>query len=294
MTRICAIGNSHLAALMLGWQGIAKEYPGVEISFFAARGDLLGDLAVHKGRLVPRSRQLRRALKKTHERPRINGIYDAYLLGGLDFSLLWVASICKNFRSEAHKRDARIPLSDRCFARLLRDKLRESLAMKTATKLREITSAPIFLIPEPFPAAGGAGVKIVAGIEANGDDKSFASLFEQACFEAAGDLNLTLVMQPEFTRSTPLRTNCELSRGSTKLTGGLAVAHREGESLHMNESYGSIMLRQAFDAGLGNASADAPNANPQKMSTEVGVGSPTGLAHDEKRSVHRAAANHEL
>ena len=38
MTRICVLGNSHAAAIALGWKTLQADYPGVSLTFFAAFG----------------------------------------------------------------------------------------------------------------------------------------------------------------------------------------------------------------------------------------------------------------
>jgi hypothetical protein len=53
MTRICAIGDSHIAALMLGWKQIECEYPGTQFTFFGAPDTEMGNLSVSLGSLVP-------------------------------------------------------------------------------------------------------------------------------------------------------------------------------------------------------------------------------------------------
>lgn len=253
MTRICAIGNSHLAALMLGWKAIADEFPDVEISFFAAGRSLLRDLAVSQGKLIPASNALRRAFAATNSRPRIGGRYDAYLLCGLLFGLASALQPLRSFRADSHARDDRIPISDRCFEQALRGLLRETLALEIVAKLRQITRAPIVLVREPLPALGGEGVLSLSRIEANRDDGTVARQFDDASLAVADEANVRLVSQPEATKATPLRTNPDYARGSVILSGTLDAAHHEGESRHMNERYGSVMLRLVLEPQVGKS-----------------------------------------
>lgn len=83
--KIAILGDSHVAALRLGWEQIADEYPEVDVSFFAQRRDGLKDLEVQPGRLVPRSEALREAFRFTSgglEEVQID-VYDAVLVHGL-------------------------------------------------------------------------------------------------------------------------------------------------------------------------------------------------------------------
>lgn len=247
MTRVCAIGNSHLAAIMLGWKKIVDEFPGVQMSFFAAGRSRIRDLAVSDRTLVPTSNALRRALAATNSQPNIGGDYDAYLVCGLLFGLARALQPLRKYRAASQARDDRIPLSDDCFEKCLRGLLRDTLAMATVGKVRQIASAPIILIPEPLPALGGEGVLSLDRIEANGDDATVARQFDEACLEVAHEANVRLVRQPDATKASPLRTHPDYSRGSRKLGGDLNATYDEGESRHMNEWYGSVMLRQALE-----------------------------------------------
>jgi len=51
--KLCIIGNSHLAAIKLGWDQVGAEFPWLQPQFFGARADALLDLHAEGGRLVP-------------------------------------------------------------------------------------------------------------------------------------------------------------------------------------------------------------------------------------------------
>jgi hypothetical protein len=86
MTRICVLGNSHVASLKLGWDSLKTQYPNVDITFFANRQRRMEALQVEKGKLVPDNEALKTAIAYTS-----NGLtsidsrkFDLYLLYGLD------------------------------------------------------------------------------------------------------------------------------------------------------------------------------------------------------------------
>lgn len=270
MTRICAIGNSHLAAMILGWKAINGEFPDIEISFFAAGRSLLRSLAVSQGKLIPASNALRRAFAATKSGPRIGGRYDAYLLCGLLFGLASAIQPLRNFRADSHARDDRIPISDRCFEEAIRGLLRDTLALETVGKLRQITHAPIVLVREPLPALGGEGVLSLNRIEANDDDGLVSRQFDDACLAVADEAKIRLVHQPEATKASPLRTSPEYARGSVILSGDLDAAHQEGESRHMNAQYGSVMLRLVLES-LDGKSRDSETV-PASPTGQAGTG----------------------
>ena len=56
--KICLIGNSHLAALKMGWPEIAQDLPDVQPAFFGARGAMMARLRVRGDRLVAKTAAL--------------------------------------------------------------------------------------------------------------------------------------------------------------------------------------------------------------------------------------------
>lgn len=250
MTTICAIGNSHLASMVLGWRQIAAGSPGTQVVFFAARARLMRDLTVAEGLLIPGSSMLRKTMFTTHTRQEIEGNYDLFLVCGLDFGVRCACELCGICRAESHRKDGRIPISDRCFVRALQDRLNSTVAIKTIRKLRKITNAPIILIPVPLPTDGRDEAKWLSQIELNNDDREVAEQFERACDDVVREFNVDVVHQPEITKTGPLRTNHDYTRGAIRLDGGLTVAHHEDQGSHMNAQYGGIMLRAAMEYAI--------------------------------------------
>lgn len=149
MTNICAIGNSHLAAWGLAWKNqLAAEFPDREVKFVGVLSKLLS------GENPPGNVALRKAFRATRA-----GKYDAIRVCALDFASTHARKLCRRYRTESHAKDGRIPVSDRCFAQVLRSQLFDTPAIQTIGKLRRMTSAPIILVPEPFPDEVGDRAK---------------------------------------------------------------------------------------------------------------------------------------
>ncbi len=84
MQRICVIGDSHAAALKLGWETIRAGLPGMELDFYAAPKPHMAAFAAEDGKLVATSTALKKFLEQTSgARFSIDGSYDLYLVCGI-------------------------------------------------------------------------------------------------------------------------------------------------------------------------------------------------------------------
>ncbi len=59
MTKCCFIGNSHLAAIKLGWERVKLQYRDVSVDFFASHIGSIGDTCRVGSCLVPANDTLR-------------------------------------------------------------------------------------------------------------------------------------------------------------------------------------------------------------------------------------------
>jgi len=247
MTRICVIGNSHIAALMLGWKQMECDYPSTRFTFFGAPGTQMRNLKISPGSLVPTTAELREHIMRTGSNAEIKGDYDIFLICGLQFNAVQIAPLYAEYRAEAFAKDSRTPISDECFVRSLQGCLGGTLAVKTITKLHQVTSAPIALIPQPFPGEMVNGSLLFGNVRDNRSGESIAKLFDTACRRLARDLDVQIVFQPEFTKSGPLHTKAAYSAGSIKF-GDLNTKLPKHESMHMNVDYGVVMLREVLSS----------------------------------------------
>jgi hypothetical protein len=221
------LGDSHTASLKLAWKEIAPEYPDIRMTFFATAGRYADAWEVDSGSLI-----LPDATKESIEgannykfgRDRINGDFDRYLLCGLKFSSTQCAPIYESFRIDGSEHDDRTPISADCFHHAVRGTLRGSMAIKTLFKLREITSAPIGIIPQPHRCGDGSETDVLKN---SGSMEIVADEFSRAAIQLASELEFDLYPQPENTLSAPLQTN-EIYR------------HK---GVHMNTAYGQQVLR---------------------------------------------------
>jgi hypothetical protein len=245
--RVRVIGDSHAACLRTAWRALESDYPDMQLDFAAATGDLLWHVAVEGSCLVPTDAVLANTLQGICQISRIETAgYDAICLVGLGFSLANVdVSLYADYRTIAQSQtEAKYLVSDACFAAAFVGTLRQSLAMYLAEMVGSITSAPIFLVPQPMPSE-----TILAGprwrtMHETGDHLTLSRQFHAACIDLSGEKH-TFIPQPTDTFATPATTRREYSIGSRRFGDAL---HDEDEFLHMNEAYGAVALRSVLAA----------------------------------------------
>jgi len=249
MMSVCLIGDSHIGALLLGWRTIRDEFPEVQITPFGAPRDLVGELNVSDGRLVcPDTRLRRHFARLSGGADAITGDYDRYLVCGVGWGIRFLLAAIGKFRSEDQVTDDRIPLSEDCYARAMAGLLRDSLSMQTVTKLRQITSRPIGVIPVPMPGEA-ARSPIYKRLCDSGDAQKIASHFMSAAMIVAKEAGAEFLQQPPETLSNPIQTLLFYKRDAVRLfVGNLDTEHGEKDYQHMNAAYGELVLRAAFSA----------------------------------------------
>ncbi|HEY1710287.1 MAG TPA: hypothetical protein VGG10_18600 [Rhizomicrobium sp.] len=214
--RVCVIGDSHVAALKLGWRDIRDGFPDVDIKFFAAPKREMHALALFDDALVPENDALRASFKLTSGTGEICGDYDLYILCGLYLQIREAIAAYKENAGSALPR------------------LRQTLAASTLSKLRGITDAPVWLIATPFSARP----LVPQGNDDPGAAASgIAEMFNAGCRELAAEQRAVFVEQPaETIVAGHLSTRLEYSRG------GSADAP-PGDLTHMSRDFGALVLR---------------------------------------------------
>jgi hypothetical protein len=268
---ICLIGDSNLAALKLGWDAVGQEYGDVAATFFGARIARM-QLRVCNESLVAETDWLRNRFQITSGgKSEIANNYDCYLVCGLGFGARRVAGVYRDYRAESQSRDnERQPISDECFRMAFCGRLRESQAITIIGYLRDITNAPIALVPMPMrsPLHPDESVKI---IEQNGDDATVSDMFASAATLLSRDLKFSLLRQPESTFFGPLRTKPVYARASVNSTGDSPMVERDAtdpmDHAHMNAAYGELVIRKIMDEFVRSSSAS-------HVTTPEGVGYP--------------------
>jgi hypothetical protein len=249
MKRVCVIGNSHIAALKLGWDIIKDEYPQIDLTFFGSPRKNLGDLRVENGALVPGSEKTLKQLQRTSggESEIVAGKFDNFLIVALNFGVRRLEDLYRHYRSEEHKnaKGANHYVSNACFLLAAKGHLRNTLAFEIAGKLKQLTDNPIMFVPQPFPSANISGDPLWEDMIQYGDDAPIARTFIEIASELTAN-DEPVIQQPEETKSGEMFTKSELSKGSKRLTRNFNVEHPDDDYWHMNQDYGAAVLRNAI------------------------------------------------
>ncbi len=155
MTRCCFIGNSHLAAIKLGWDRVKGRYGGVLVDFFASHIASIGDICRVDTRLVPANDTVRQNFVWTSGGKAAIDLseYSDVVLVGMGFSLEPLLLAYSQMRSERHQDHAETCtlVSDAVFEEAVLGNLLSSAFCRTSAKIRE--SGPrIWGIAQPRPS----------------------------------------------------------------------------------------------------------------------------------------------
>ena len=222
--KICVIGNSHVGCLKLGWDLVRAEFPGVALTFFAARGRMMRGLEVDDGKLVARNAEL-----KSHMAFTSGGVheilpqdYDGFVMYGLALSLPRLQSGV----SMALRRAAAA------------DFLRNTLMFNSFAKLRSVTDKMIWVGPAPMETAHGDRYdhpmlgypSLIADLQSILDDPM-----------------ATVLGQPQDTVLPTLTTLPQFGGGALRLPTPKVVAANVAvapdDTKHMNAEFGALWLR---------------------------------------------------
>ena len=221
--KICVIGNSHVASLKLGWDRVAAEFPGVELSFFAARGRRMSGLVAKNGKLVAGTESLAAAMafvsggvREVQARE-----YDAFILYGL----LILPRLALG-SSRALRRAATV------------DYLQSSVMHGVFAKMRSVTDKMVWIGPCPL-AASYAERSDYPMLDYPNVIADLASMFD--------DPMTSILGQPLDTVLPSLTTDARFSEGALRLpdpeASGNKREHPEGETKHMNAEFGALWLQ---------------------------------------------------
>jgi hypothetical protein len=249
MKRVCVIGNSHIAALKLGWDVIEYGYPQIDLTFFGSPRKNLRDLRVENGALVAGSEKTLKHLQSTSKGQSeiIAEKFDVFLIVAMDFGVRRLEDVYRHYRSEEHKnmKGTKHYVSNACFSLAAKGLLRATLAFEIASKLKQLTDNPVMFVPQPFPSADISGDALWEDMIHYGDDVLLARTFRKIASELSAN-GEPVIQQPEGTKSGEMFTRPELSKGSRRLTMNFDVEHPDDDYWHMNHDYGAAVLRNAI------------------------------------------------
>lgn len=242
MMRLCVVGNSHNAALVLG----ARDRPpsGVRFEFFQFRSAGVKPLEIRGprgGAVVPNILILESANHVVDVEK-----FDAFVLCGLEFGVWPLMTIYRGFRCPGLSQPRHVQLISReCFVAAGTNLLRRSAAIDVYGKLRPLTDKPVVIVPTPMvselvldPAVGD---NVYRECVQASDALSMAEMFSRAVAQAVTDTEVIVLRQREDTVKQFLFTRAELSLAG-RCEPGPDGKHAMRDLTHMVGAYGSIVL----------------------------------------------------
>lgn len=245
--KLCLIGNSHLAAFRMGWNGLAAEAAGVEATFFGARGGELAHLRNRNGVLTSPEGMVRDQLRFTSGGEEAIHLdrYDAFVLVGIGLGLAAMLRVAAQHRTVGTVGKARFQhlVSDAVFDIGARAIVEESISQRIAGWIREVSDKPIIGATLPMPCPGA----LTARTDFWTDAELLAARLEPVWLASKAFMErrraMTILDQPEETRHGRWWTKASYGRGSVRLKEGFDERHDENEYFHMNGAYGEAFLR---------------------------------------------------
>jgi hypothetical protein len=249
-TRLCLIGNSHLAAMKLGWDKLVRMgdplVDGVEVTYFGAPRDMLRNVEVQAGHLVPTNDATRSQFVTLSGRDHVDPMdHDAFLLVGVGASIKRVLRLYRGYRWSGVSATPSNALISRAFARsFLVEGYSGGRLVDLGVKLASITDKPIFAVPEPYwspqvsPVPGNRDFGWMDAA-ASGDGPALSDLFQDALTTAVGP-RMQLLFQPPSTIEDGIVTRAEFNKGADKDISGVGGG---ADAAHMNLDFGVELWR---------------------------------------------------
>ena len=227
--KLCVLGNSHVSSLKTAWDILHPHWAGIDLVFFASRGDGLQGLELQGDRLVPGFDELAKVLAHTSGGDgSVNlGDYDAFVLYGLSFTL---------------------PPLHACYSAAVRrqislDVFEQSLSRRLLRQIRAGSSKPVFVGHNP----------LYAQLEPSADEGKNCMDYRLAIAwlnQSLAAENAAVVTQPAVTIVDAWHTDRMFSKGSTRLDVGDFFSgrpHADIDVKHMNGEFGQHWLAALFE-----------------------------------------------
>ncbi len=260
--RLLLLGNSHLGALKLATKG-SEKHPDVEIGFFGAPAHWTKKADLRDGVISTSHPPLAQKFSEVSggsETVNLNE-FDVVALVGMFFGF----SECLREIRRAHtytmpplKPKSQL-ISQTCMGQLFEDLLKASAAYEWAEKIRSQFMKPVLIVPTPLSSEtrlqNDAFLAPVAADFRPIAPKLF-SMYRERARALAKAAGVTLVEQPDDTMAFPGFTKQHFSRGSLRLLH--EAGHEESDFNHMNQEFGTVLLREIISAVRTSRAVSAP------------------------------------
>lgn len=250
--RVLLIGNSHLAAIKLGWDSIAAEHPEIACRFFGAtqRGiSKIDDLVLDGDVLALASNRVARKSLRTFGGTGSIKLSDFDVIGfvGLQFGIIKQLLLLRHFRSYTMPPLTSTHLiSKACLRQTIRDRLECTLAPRLMRIIKSVTPAMLVLIPAPLPSEGMFRREPWTNFDRNQLCACIGEIYElyrEVSKDIVAGIGARLVLQPPPTMATPGLSRADLAQGAARLRTGFEATHHEDNLGHMNGEYGADVMK---------------------------------------------------
>jgi len=245
--RLCVIGNSHIAALKLGWDALvaeaAPDWAEIAPTFFGAPSDGMRHVTLEDGALVPTRAKIAdhfRQISGGYDRIPLAG-FDAFLLVGLNVSSKRILRFYKNHAWVGLGGTEGKGLVHPAFAAdFMTERYGSTNMVDHARRIAEATGKPVLAVAEPHWASwarkapeGTADFGWDKALSA-GDGAAIGEMFVRAVTAALAP-HAIFVPQPAHTVEEGVMTRAKYNKEASRLITG------EGggtDASHMNADYG--------------------------------------------------------
>lgn len=247
--RLCVIGNSHIAALKLGWDTVrAENGPERDVvapTFFGAPRDGIRHVRLEGESLVARRKDITdyfKLISGGQDRIRL-GDFDAFLLVGLNVSSKRILRFYKTHAWVGLGGTGGKVMVHPAFAReFLAERYGDTRMVDLAATIRTATGRPVVAVAEPHWASWARSSPDVPDYGwrsaiASGDSPAIAQAFKEAVTSALAPY-AQFVPQPDETVEDGIMTRAEFNKDASRLITG------EGggtDASHMNADYGRVL-----------------------------------------------------
>lgn len=256
MTRVCMIGNSHVAAMRYAWDEIAEANPGLTVDIFAQHALNLASVELlDDGRLrlpeKPFWHFARNAEAATTRAVNLNH-FDVFVLVGLAFGPINVFRTFRRYHFYGLKSKRQLGLTRDNFRKAVWQTVEESAALHVATLIHSYTAKPVLLLETPlasekgFSDADKPSMQSWRAAAENGDGPALMEIYAEMCAEMKSR-NIVLVPQAEETKASAISTLQRFADNAGRTRSSDDV-RPEDDYLHMNTAYGEIMWRETIAA----------------------------------------------
>lgn len=252
MTRLCVLGNSHIASIKLAWEADAAQHPGLTLDFVGAEGTVMRETGLVDGKIAALTPKAQKAFSITAGRSEIDlSAYAGFLLHGAGLQLSMLVGSQRAHRFYGQKVKAENTLSYDYYLQACIDRFYNNTAAGYLLRMLLAGSeAPILVLPTPFPAttvledSRAPDHAMVRNIVGAGDQQLFLKLYRDLC-RALSRGRVAVLPQPEDTIADGIMTEARFTKGSVSVLRE-GREHGEDDHRHMNPDYGRVILEQAL------------------------------------------------